>query len=235
MALFGEKYGDRVRTVEVPPLELEEGELTSLELCGGCHVGSTGEIGPFLITSERGVASGVRRIEALTGEGALARIGEQRHQLNAAARELGVEADSAVREISALKERLRSMESELSGLRMRVVAGSSDAEQIEQVDGVSVLARSVPSAPAGELRSMADVLRSRLESGVVVLASRDDGKVALIVAVTQDLSRRLHAGKLAKASPNWSMGVVVAVRTSPRRVARAPRRSTRLSARSPDW
>jgi alanyl-tRNA synthetase len=82
---------------------------------------------------------------------------------------------------------------------LRAVAGEEPADEVEQVDGVSVVARRVPPAPPGELRSMADVLRSRLDSGVVVLASRDDGKVALVVAVTEDLSRRLHAGRLAQS------------------------------------
>ncbi len=198
MALFGEKYGERVRTVRVPSVAIEEGELSSLELCGGCHVASTGQIGPFVITSERGVASGVRRIEAITGESALAFIGEQRELIERTARELGVEADTAPEEVSTLKRTLKALEGELAQLRMQLVSGDSSASDASEVDGLSVVARSVPSAPAGELRSMADVLRSRLGSGVVVLASADDGKVALVVAVTDDIAGRIHAGRLAR-------------------------------------
>ncbi|MDX1644661.1 MAG: alanine--tRNA ligase-related protein, partial [Thermoanaerobaculia bacterium] len=211
MALFGEKYGDRVRTVGVPPLDLDGVSVTgsdgdaagdrveSLELCGGCHVSNTGAIGPFRIVSERGVASGVRRIEALTGEGALERVRRDRQVLDAAAAALEVDRDQLPAEIGRLEERLRDLESELSDLRLRMVAGKgSDEDRATDVDGVRVLSKEVPPAPAAELRTMADVLRSRLGSGVVVLGSRQDDKASLVIAVTEDLSDRLHAGRLAK-------------------------------------
>jgi alanyl-tRNA synthetase len=199
MALFGEKYGERVRTVRVPAIPAGDRELASLELCGGCHVGSTGQIGPFVVLSERGVASGVRRIEAITGEAALAFIGEQRDLVERTARALGVERADAPGEITTLKLTLRSLEEETARLRMELVSGGATAADVADVDGVSLVTRAIPAAPAAELRSMADVLRARLDSGVVVLASPDDGKVSLVVAVTADLSGRVHAGRLAKS------------------------------------
>ncbi|RMH22044.1 MAG: alanine--tRNA ligase [Acidobacteria bacterium] len=192
MALFGEKYGSRVRTVEVPG--------TSLELCGGCHVRSTGEIGLFLITAERGIASGVRRLEAVTGEQALALVRQRSAQLAGVEQALGAPAERAAAEIESLKERARVLERELAAARMQLVAGSvAPAGGEQEVDGVKLIAREVPPVPAAELRQMADRLRDRLGSGVVVLGSRqEDGKVSLIATVSKDLTGRLKAGNLVK-------------------------------------
>ena len=187
MALFGEKYGDRVRTVEVPGF--------SLELCGGCHVRNTGEIGLFSLTAERGIASGVRRIEAVGGAAALELDRERRRRLADVALELGVSEERAPLEIGALKKRLKALEKELSELRMRMVTG--DASSATEVAGIRLLVREVPPGPAGEFRNMADVLRGKLGSGAVVLASRDDERVSLITAVSEDLTARLPAGRLA--------------------------------------
>ncbi|HEX5760966.1 MAG TPA: alanine--tRNA ligase [Thermoanaerobaculia bacterium] len=193
MALFGEKYGDRVRTVEVPGF--------SLELCGGCHVRNTGEIGPFVILHERGIASGVRRIEALTGEGALAWLRERDSGLAAVEARLGVAGARAEEEVRALQKQVKDREAELARLRLQLVAGAPGAgaaEEGTEVDGVRVVAREVPPAPANELRNLADALRSKLGSGVVVLGSRDDGNVSLVAAVSKDLAGRVHAGELVK-------------------------------------
>ncbi len=190
MALFGEKYGDRVRTVEVPGF--------SLELCGGCHVANTGEIGPFLVRSERGVASGVRRIEALTGEGALAFLKRRDAELGAVEQALGAAPGEGERELAALRRTLKEREAELSKLRLQLLSGAAAPSDEREVEGVKVLAREVPPAPAAELRQMTDVLRDRLRSGVVVLGARGDGKVSLVAAVTPDLVGRVSAGKLLK-------------------------------------
>ena len=199
MALFGEKYGERVRTVEVEglPDPASGGELTSLELCGGCHVANTGEIGPLMITAERGVASGVRRIEALTGAVALARLRHDGERLSEVSAALGTTPDAAVDEAAALRERLRGLEKELSRLRLQALAGGDGGDEEVEVDGVRVVAREVPAAPPGEIRNMADVLRGRLGSGVVVLGSREGDRVSLVTAVSRDLTDRLHAGRLA--------------------------------------
>ncbi|HEV7670327.1 MAG TPA: alanine--tRNA ligase [Thermoanaerobaculia bacterium] len=199
MALFGEKYGDTVRTVEVQGL--------SLELCGGCHVANSGEIGLFLIESERGVASGVRRIEAVTGAGALATVRAQRSAYENLIETLGIKsADPAQqRERAAqLKARTAELENEVKKLRLQVVSGggkgSSAAADDETIDvlGIKVLAREVPHAPADDLRAMADALRAKLGSGVVILGARDEGNVSLIAAVTKDLTERVKAGELVK-------------------------------------
>ena len=202
MALFGEKYGDRVRTVEIADLELDGasdgGRLGSLELCGGCHVANSGEIGPFVIISERGVASGVRRIEALTGEKARAYLGERMKWLDATASELGVAPETVATEVEKLRGRNRELESELARLRMQLVSGAAQEDSETEVSGVRLVVREVPAAPVEEIRRMADVLRDRLGSGVVVLASRDDEKVSLVATVSKDLTDRLNAGALAR-------------------------------------
>ncbi len=191
MALFGEKYGDRVRTVEVPGF--------SLELCGGCHVANTGEIGPFVLRSERGVASGVRRIEALTGEGALRFLRQRDSDLAAVETALGAAAGHAGNELAKLKREVKEREAELARLRVQLVSGAPSAAEEQVVAGIRILVREVPTAPPAELRNMADLLRSRLGSGVVVLGTRGDGKVALIATVSDDLRARVPAGKLLKA------------------------------------
>lgn len=188
MALFGEKYGDRVRTVEIPGF--------SYELCGGCHVENSGAIGLFLITAERGVASGVRRIEALTGKGAFDQVRQARSWGEAISAELGVAADRVLQEIAGLKNKNKELERELAKLRMQQVAGGPAASEELEVAGIRLVAREVPAAPAGELRQMADALRDKLGSGVVVLGAREEGKVSLIVAVSKDLTAKLSAGKL---------------------------------------
>ena len=193
MALFGEKYGDRVRTVEVPGF--------SLELCGGCHVRNTGAIGPFVVTQERGVASGVRRIEALSGGAAEQHFEHQRALLQGVENALGVSAERAAKEIEQLKTQLKDKERELSALRMKLLSGGASGDDAEETEvaGVRMLVREVPPAPANELRNMADVLRGRLGSGVVVLGARGEGSVSLVAAVTDDLKGRLNAGQLARS------------------------------------
>ncbi|MCY3969602.1 MAG: alanine--tRNA ligase, partial [Acidobacteria bacterium] len=198
MALFGEKYGDRVRTVEIPGF--------SLELCGGCHVRNTGEIGPVTLVGERGVAAGVRRIEALAGDRADRLHRSQAHLLGALEAELGTSGEEAAAEVRALKERLRAAEKELSQLRLGLLAGDGKAERGPSADGetrsirgVDVVLREVPASNVGELRSLADVLRSRLGSGVVVLGARDEGKVKLVASVTRDLQDRVDAAAVARA------------------------------------
>jgi alanyl-tRNA synthetase len=195
MALFGEKYGDRVRTVEVPGF--------SLELCGGCHVANTGEIGPFVLRAERGVASGVRRIEALTGEGALAYLRDRDRRLGELESALGANAaapEAALAAVSSLKREVKERDAELAKLRLKLVSGGAgEASEEAAVEGVRVLFREVPPAPAGELRAMADALKAKLGSGVVVLGARGDGKVSLIAAVSDDLKGRVPAGRLLKS------------------------------------
>jgi alanyl-tRNA synthetase len=195
MALFGEKYGERVRTVAVPGF--------SLELCGGCHVRNSGEIGLFLIESERGVASGVRRIEALTGTFALEEVRRQRTAYSELVLRLGIRSgdyEQQLQKAEQLRQRQTDLESEMRRLRMQLVSGSAsaaDAEEI-QIDGIKILVREVPPAPVNELRDMADTLRSKMGSGVVVIGTRSDGNVSLVAAVSKDLTGRIRAGDLVK-------------------------------------
>ncbi|RPH55236.1 alanine--tRNA ligase [bacterium] len=195
MALFGEKYGERVRTVNVPGF--------SLELCGGCHVRNTGEIGLFMIQSERGVASGVRRIEALTGVHALEEIRRQRAAYQELVLRLGIRSgdyEQQLQKAEQIRQRQNDLEAEMKRLRMQLVSGAATAAADEEVlvEGIRVLAREVPPAPANELRDMADNLRSKRGSGVVVIGTRNDGNVSLVAAVSKDLTHRVKAGELVK-------------------------------------
>ncbi len=197
MALFGEKYGDSVRTVSVPGI--------SLELCGGCHVRNTGAIGSLVLVGERGIAAGVRRVEALAGAEADAWRRAQERSLRRIEGELGVSGERAAVESAALKERLRAQERELARLRQEFVLkaeGGSYAISGSSVDlvvsGIKVWLREVEAAPANELRTLADVLRGKLASGVVVLGTRSDDRLSLVTAVTADLTSRVDAGALAR-------------------------------------
>ena len=196
MALFGEKYGERVRTVNVPGF--------SLELCGGCHVRNTGEIGLFVIESERGVASGVRRIEALTGTFAMEEFRRQRAAYQELVLRLGIRAgdyDQQLQKAEQIRQRQNELEAEMRRLRMQLVSGTAatgGGDEEILVDGIRVLAREVPPAPANELRDIADNLRSKLGSGVVVIGTRSDGNVSIVAAVSKDLVSKIKAGELVK-------------------------------------
>ncbi|MCY4505695.1 MAG: alanine--tRNA ligase-related protein, partial [Acidobacteria bacterium] len=194
MALFGEKYGDEVRVVSVPGV--------SMELCGGTHCRATGDIGLFAVTQETGVAAGVRRIEAVTGEGAVAHLQGQRRSAAAVLEALGVSGDRAVDTVKRLQAEARRLARELDQLKMKAALGGSGASQGD--DSVSIgdarfIARRVGGLEKGALRGLADTLRDRVGRGVVLLVSDNDGKVGLIVSVSKDLTDRVHAGKVVKA------------------------------------
>jgi len=194
MALFGEKYGDRVRVVSVPGF--------SMELCGGTHCRSTGDIGPFVITQESGVAAGVRRIEAVTGAGAVAEIQRRRDTLDRLLGALGGGEDQAADAIRRLQTEAKRLARENEQLKMKVALGggqaAGDDDSIE-VSGVRLITRRVEGLEKNALRGLADSLRDRLGSGVVVIASEHDGKVALVVSVSKDLTARVAAGQIVKA------------------------------------
>jgi alanyl-tRNA synthetase len=200
MALFGEKYGDSVRVVSVPGF--------SLELCGGTHVRATGDIGLFVVTEESGVAAGVRRIEALTGDGAVARVQQERAALDAVLTALNAPAEQAAEAVQRLQAEAKRASREVEQLKMKVAlgggaargsgGGAADNADARDVDGVKLIARRVEGLEKSALRGLSDTLRDRLGSGVVILASENDGKVALVVAVTKDLTPRVNAGRLVK-------------------------------------
>jgi alanyl-tRNA synthetase len=199
VAMFGEKYGDQVRIVAA-------GDY-SREFCGGCHVNRTGDIGIFKIVSDRSLAAGVRRMEGVTGRGALQlfqRLDDATHQLAAQA---NVSLDELPVYVRSLQEKQKTLEKELKQLKVRMATGggastgSQPSDDSVEVSGVKLIARRVDELTGGDLRNFADELRSKLKSGVVVLGSATDGKVTLLTAVTKDLLDRVQAntliGKLA--------------------------------------
>jgi len=193
MALFGEKYGKQVRTVDVPGF--------SLELCGGTHARRTGDIGLFRIQSEGGVAAGVRRLEAQTGPGALAWVRTRDAALKGATGLLRTGADGLVAGVQRLLDDRRRLGSELDALKVELARAQAGdlTDAVREVDGLKVLAAEFSGDP-GALRDEADRLRDQIGSGVVVLGSRAKGRVQLVVAVTKDIAgKRVHAGKLIKS------------------------------------
>ncbi len=193
MALFGEKYGDTVRVVSVPGV--------SLELCGGTHCRATGEIGTFVIVQEGGVAAGVRRIEALTGEAAVRYVQQRRAALRGILDAIGVPEDQAPPAIERLQADAKRLRRELSALQIRAAMGqgSETTDEVTRVAGVDLVARRVSGLDRAALRELSDSLKSRLTAGVVVLASDTDGRVAVVVSVTRNLVDRVHAGRLVRA------------------------------------
>lgn len=192
-ALFGEKYGDRVRVVKM-------GDY-SLELCGGTHVRSTAEVGLFKLLGESSIGAGLRRIEALTGEGALKYIEEQEEILNQLGKMMKVAAGEVSGRVEHLVTAQKELEHENEALRARLARYEVQSllDQVKEVAGVKVLAARATAQDMDSLRAMVDLLRDRLASGVIFLGSAVNGKVNLVAAVTKDLlPRGLHAGKIVK-------------------------------------
>jgi alanyl-tRNA synthetase len=193
MALFGEKYGDTVRVVSVPGF--------SMELCGGTHVSATGDIGFFAIVAESGVAAGVRRIEAVTGAGAVAWAQQQRVALASVLDALHVPADLAVDAVERLHADQKRLAREVTQLKTRLAMGGGaggEAGDTTDVAGVTLARRKVSGLDKDALRGLSDSLKARVKSGVVVIASDNDGKVQIVVAVTPDLAGRVKAGQIVK-------------------------------------
>jgi len=193
MALFGEKYGDEVRVVTVG-----DGEF-SREFCGGCHVDRTGDIGLCTITGERGVAAGVRRIEAVTGRGAVELVQQRTRLANELAGRYQTSFDRLPELLDKRERHLDELEREVKTLKHKLASGDvGTAETREEVEGVTVLARRAPEMSPGELRNLADTLRQKLGSGVVVLGMESGGKATLLAAVTDDVTDRVKAGDLVR-------------------------------------
>ena len=194
MALFDEKYGERVRVVQVPGF--------STELCGGTHVRRTGEIGVFKIVAESSIAAGVRRIEALTGEAAYRHYRDAVGAIQRLQQALRTNEPEVVEAVERLIQQQRALEKKLSQMRTRLARterGELVAGGVRSVKDVQVLSSCVEEMDRTHLRDMVDALKTELKSGVVVLGAAGDGKVALVVGVTKDLTSRLHAGKIAQA------------------------------------
>jgi alanyl-tRNA synthetase len=196
MALFGEKYGDKVRVVRI-------GDF-STELCGGTHTRATGEIGLIKLVGEGSVSSGVRRVEAVSGWGAL---GEFRRDYEVArvvgqivgGAETSAPADALRARIAATEEEMKKLRRELDAARMKSAASAAGDATAVDVKGVKLLVQRVDGLERGPMRDLVDQMRSRLGSGVVVLGAASDGKVSLIVGVTKDLTGKIHAGKVVGA------------------------------------
>ncbi len=193
MALFGEKYADKVRVLSMSNF--------SIELCGGTHVNRTGDIGLMKITSEGGVAAGVRRIEAVTGQGALAYIEQNEQQIDNTAALLKANRDSLFDKVSALVERSRKMEKELDQLKGKLASaqGSELTDNAVEVKGIKVLAARLDGVDAKGLRDTMDQLKSKLGSCAIVLAVVDGNKVSIAAGVSKDSIKRIKAGDLVNS------------------------------------
>ena len=192
MALFGEKYGDKVRVLRL-------GDF-SVELCGGTHVERTGDIGVFKITHEGGVASGVRRIEAVTGAGAMEWIDANQRTLGDLAGMLRSTPDQAAAKVEQLLKRTKDLEKELAAAKQALVTGQATdhADAVEEIGGIKVLATRMDGADAKTLRDAVDKFKDKLQNAIVVLGSVDDGKVRLAAGVTKNNTDKVRAGDLIK-------------------------------------
>lgn len=198
MALFGEKYGEKVRVVQ---MKEAEGEPFSVELCGGTHVTNTGVISYFKIISESGVAAGVRRIEALTGAGLMKYYAKMENTLKEAARAARSDVNGLEKKITSMQEEIKALQSENEKLKAKLAKDAvGDVEsQIQDVEGVKLLAMGVQDVDMNGLRNLGDQMKEKLGEGVVVLASEAGGKVMLLAMATDEAMKRgAHAGNLIK-------------------------------------
>jgi alanyl-tRNA synthetase len=189
MALFGEKYGDHVRVLGIG---------TSRELCGGTHVSRTGDIGLFKIVSEGGVAAGIRRVEAVTGENALALVQTLSQRVNEAAAALKAQPEELTQRIVQVQDQVRSLEKELAALKSKLASSQGDelVAQAVDINGLKVLAATLEGADVAALRATMDKLKDKLKSAAIVLAAVSNGKVSLIAGVTADATAKIKAGEL---------------------------------------
>ena len=198
MALFGEKYGDEVRVVA-----MGEGEgrkpAWSIELCGGTHVRRTGDIGLFRITGETGVSAGVRRIEAVTGEAAMATLAETDRRLSEAAIALRASPAEVPERVAALVEDRKRLERQVAELQRKLATGGGGSE-VEDVGGVRLAARNLGDVPPRDLKGLVDAIQQQLGSGVVALVSSAEGKASIVVGVSPDLIARFSAVELVRAA-----------------------------------
>jgi alanyl-tRNA synthetase len=189
MMLFGEKYGETVRVLEIG---------SSKELCGGTHVTRTGDIGAFKIVSESGVAAGIRRIEAITGDRALSYLQSLDQQVNTLASLLKASPSDLTARITQLQEHAKTLEKEIERLSSKLAASQGDdlLKQATDLQGIKVLSAQLDMADAKALRETLDQLKNKLKTAVIVLASVQDGKVQLAAGVTSDLISKVKAGEL---------------------------------------
>ena len=192
MALFGEKYQEKVRVVEVPGF--------SKELCGGTHVPATGTIGLFKIMGEGGIAAGVRRIEAVTGPAAFARFRSAEEILDSIQADTKIARQEMPAWIEKLQAQIRDLQHQILDLKAQAARAniSGMLERAREIGGIKVVADTLPEIDRASLRNLADELKQKLGSGVVVLGSPQEEKVALVVMVTPDICQKIPAGKIIK-------------------------------------
>jgi alanyl-tRNA synthetase len=198
MALFGEKYGDRVRVLSIKGLE----DVFSRELCGGTHVRATGDIGLFKITSDESIASGVRRIRAITGMDAYERFREDELLVDGLSSGLRTSRNDLPTTVTRLQDELKKARREAEELRLKLAsgagAGSANGDESREIAGIKVLAREASGLDAAAMRQLSDTLLARIKSGVVVLGRSSEGKVSLIVRTSADLTGKVPAGQVIK-------------------------------------
>ena len=189
MMLFGEKYGEVVRVLEIG---------SSKELCGGTHVHGTGNIGLFKIVSESGVAAGIRRIEAITGENAVTRVQKMDEQIHQLAATLKVHPDELKQRLQQLQDQIKALEKDLERTKSKMAASQGEEliSQVVTVNGCNTLVALLESVDVKALRETLDQIKNKLKSGVIVLATIQDGKVQIIAGVTADLLTRVKAGEI---------------------------------------
>jgi alanyl-tRNA synthetase len=187
--LFGEKYSEEVRVLDIG---------SSRELCGGTHVNRTGDIGLFKICAQSGIAAGVRRIEAITGEAALEYVQQKEIQLMEIAKVLKTQPEEMAQKISQIIDNVRSLEKTLSKLKLKLASSQGDnlINQAREIKGVKVLAASLEGVDAKTMRETLDRFKNKLKSCIVVLGAEEAGKVTLIAGVTPDLTTKVNAGEL---------------------------------------
>jgi len=203
-ALFGEKYGDEVRVISMGRLEGSgkgaDGAVYSLELCGGTHVARTGDVGAFVLLSDSASSSGVRRIEALTGQAALDHLLTEARALATAAGILKTHPGEVVNRVSVLQDERRALQNEVATLRRELAMGAGSGPQVQNVGGIKVIAQVLTGVSGKDLPAMIDEMKARLGSGAVVLIADTGGKPAVAAGVTGDLTGRLSAVALVRAA-----------------------------------
>jgi alanyl-tRNA synthetase len=203
LALFGEKYGEEVRVLSMPSSKDEKGRTFSVELCGGTHVSRLGDIALFKIVGESAVASGVRRVEALTGEAARLWLEHQAGIAREAAAALKSQPADLIERVASLTEERRRLERELADAKKKLALASpaaSGGDEIEKLGDVSVILKAVSGVPAKDLKSLADEARAKLGSGIAAFVTDDGGKASIVVAVTPDLTSRFDAVALVRVA-----------------------------------
>lgn len=198
IALFGEKYGETVRVVSMGLKSEETSPAYSIEFCGGTHVHRTGDIGYFKIISEAGIASGVRRIEALTGLAAEQHVNHQQHTLLTVADLVKAPADQIYKKVEAVLEEKKTLEKTVKELREKLIAGTESSHSLKTINGVNFLVKDVGDTPANALKPLVDQLKAHVKSGIILATSQSEDKISLVIGVTADLTPHFSAIDFAK-------------------------------------